>query len=484
MYHGVETLRACNALITGNRLLKAEAEKKLDLTSHLATNYAVELEHFGLFDTSSPNFNTFYPGLTSEDLEPKDEDFVYPVYRALSKTRVRPSAPVSFMEGNALKDSMALLVGQSVFANHEAITGDELGVICKAEWQEAKLVKLASGEDFTIPAGINVTLKLDGKSNPKIARGVMMTPPSIHSVSVTLEFSWQKSHPGYSDDEFFSRLGNYNEKGELVERVVDKIIKYSEISLVPHGADVFAQRVDESGNIVNPEFSKVSYSFSDTSKITHTLTSGDTLGYKQLADISLSNTKAFNKPKPTPMNKTLLAGLMLSLGLTFPTEGLSDDQILQKLTEEATLALTAKQTSLDLANSSISTTTTELQSAKDRLTAAEASVAIMLGDLRTEAVRLATLAMDNQLDAGIQQIIMSSSVDGTKAFITQYSKLVNDKFSGNGSVHHPDGSTLGLDGRLPKTPDTGTIAESLAEIAKTKTKITASSIHSTAFNQK
>lgn len=74
-----------------------------------------------------------------------------------------------------------------------------------------------------------------------------MDPPSIHSNSVSVRFIWDKSHPNLDEDEFWNKLGTYDEKGNLICRVVKEIVSYYETSLVSHGADPFAQKIDEMG---------------------------------------------------------------------------------------------------------------------------------------------------------------------------------------------------------------------------------------------
>lgn len=106
-------------------------------------------------------------------------------------------------------------------------------------------------------------MKIDGLSNPRIARGIQMDPPSIHSNSVTVEFAWEPSHTFEDMWEFYSKLGTYTENGELIRRVVTKIISYKETSLVWHGADPFAQLI-KSGKLNSPAYAGSQYySFSE-----------------------------------------------------------------------------------------------------------------------------------------------------------------------------------------------------------------------------
>jgi len=217
-----------------------------------------EIRNFGLFGNDI-DFNAYYPDVKAEDLQPTDADFVEPLFRGLSETVLNTHYdPISFEKPGVLKKSMNLILGQSVYPNHEAAVGNELGSVSKVFWQE----KYISKEGIEIPAGFNVKLKIDGKSNPKIARGVMMNPPSIHSASVTVTFAWEKSHPELSDQDFRNLRGSMGSDGRMIMKVASKIIAYHEISFVPHGADPFAQKVNDEGEIVNPKYAKTRSSFS------------------------------------------------------------------------------------------------------------------------------------------------------------------------------------------------------------------------------
>lgn len=207
------------------------------------------IEKYGFFG-SDIDYNTYYPDLNLEDLKPKDEEFIEPMFRLLSETIVsRNWLPTDFSKNGVLKASMKMLLGQTVNCDHETNIGNAIGSVSEVIWQEA----YTDGK-FKIPAGINGVLKIDAKANPRIARGIMMDPPSIHSNSVTIQFKWDKSHPEMSDEEFWDNLGKYDKKGNLVCRVCTEIIRYMETSLVSHGADPFAQKIGEDGGIVNPRY--------------------------------------------------------------------------------------------------------------------------------------------------------------------------------------------------------------------------------------
>lgn len=202
------------------------------------------------------DYNTYYPNLDKSELTPKDEEFIEPMFRLLSETIVSKNwNPTDFGQNGVLKASMKMLLGQTVNCDHETNIGNAIGAVSQVMWQESY-----KDGSFTIPAGINGILKIDGKANPRIARGILMEPPSIHSNSVTVQFKWDKSHPSMEDSEFYQKLGTYDSKGEMVRRIVTEVVRYMETSLVSHGADSFAQKIGSDGKIINPTFAKRTWS--------------------------------------------------------------------------------------------------------------------------------------------------------------------------------------------------------------------------------
>lgn len=198
------------------------------------------------------DYNTYYPDLKPEELTPKDEEFIEPMFRLLSATIVSKNwNPTDFGQNGVLKASMRMLLGQTVNCDHETNIGNAIGAVSQVIWQD----NYKDGS-FVIPAGINGILKIDGKANPRIARGILMDPPSIHSNSVTVQFKWDKSHPNMEDNEFYQKLGTYDSKGVMIRRIVTEVVRYLETSLVSHGADAFAQKIGDDGKIINPNFAK------------------------------------------------------------------------------------------------------------------------------------------------------------------------------------------------------------------------------------
>lgn len=360
-------------LDSSNSLLVANTPRSKDidfgdLADKILQNKKTEegFEKFGLFETATPNFATYYPGVSMEDLVPQEGDFIHPVFRALSETTVKGNL-TDFSKNGVLKKSMSLLKGQTIYANHDIVIGSHLGVIEDVRWQES--YKLENG--LTVPAGINTKLKIDGKSQPNIARAILMDPPALHSVSVTIQFEWEQSHPKLTREEFWSNFGQLVQ-GEVVRKVATKILRYYEISLVPHGADPFAKKLDEGGKIISGNIAKSFASFGlstrdayiyglDFKNIAHELNS-ETIP-KSLID------KEFNK-----MDLTKLA---TKLGLSEATE----EAIEAKLTE-----VISNASKIEGLNTQIQTLTGEATQAKDDLATKEAKITELNGQITTLTV--------------------------------------------------------------------------------------------------
>lgn len=242
-----------HALILGHKPEKLTME---NINSKLESE-PQETSQFGLFDRSTPNYTTYYPEVTAEDLNPSEDEFIEPVFRMLSNITVNARHNPIYFPADVLKQNMYKMIGQTVNIDHETAVGNAIGSVKAVEWQNAY-----TANGVKVPAGFNATIKIDGKSNPRIARGILMDPPSIHSNSVTVTFAWKPSHPKMPEDEFRNKLGTFGEDGKLVQRVVTDIQNYHETSLVSHGADPFAQLIKD-GKIVNPSYAGTRYPLSD-----------------------------------------------------------------------------------------------------------------------------------------------------------------------------------------------------------------------------
>nr|DAL41765.1 MAG TPA_asm: hypothetical protein [Caudoviricetes sp.] len=280
---------------SGHSMMVGNLTNKIALPSFSEKFYQasrVEVNKFGLFG-SNTDYNTYYPDVTPEDVKPKDSEFIEPVFRMLSNCIVAKNYMPTEFPKDILKASMGLLLGQTVNCDHETEIGNAIGSVKEVSWQNAYTDETMGIE---IPAGINAVLKIDAKANPRIARGIMMDPPSIHSNSVTVQFEWKPSHSFEKEWEFYDKIGTIAEDGTMVRRIVTNIISYKETSLVSHGADPFAQII-KNGKINNPQYAGATYySFSDMPPMDEK-TLRSKIAYLDFKDIR-SNDIMYNTSKP------------------------------------------------------------------------------------------------------------------------------------------------------------------------------------------
>ena len=171
-------------------------------------------------------------------LAPVEGDYIYPVFRALSAS-VIPGYWLDYSGPGVLQESTAMLTGQTVYKNHDFMDVEQwVGVVNRSFWDP-------EGKQSGDVSGINVEMKIDWRMNPRIARGLLMQPPAIHSASVTVLFEYEYSHPQMTaEGRFWDSLGEVVD-GQLVRLIVTKILGYWEISLVFQGADQLAKQIPE-----------------------------------------------------------------------------------------------------------------------------------------------------------------------------------------------------------------------------------------------
>jgi hypothetical protein len=102
-----------------------------------------------------------------------------------------------------------------------------------------------TGDKFGGVAGINAEYKIDALMSPRIARGLLMDPPAIHSTSMTVLFEFEFSHPDLVEQGRFWQLLGDEVEGEIVRLIVTKVQEYWEASLVFQGADRLAKQIDD-----------------------------------------------------------------------------------------------------------------------------------------------------------------------------------------------------------------------------------------------
>lgn len=404
------------------------------------------VEKFGLF-SSDIDYNTYFPDVNPEQFTPEKDEFIEPVFRLLSNCIVSKNYMPTEFPADVLKASMPLMVGQTVNCDHETNIGNAIGTVKEVFWQESYTV-----DGHEIPAGINGVLKIDGKANPRIARGINMDPPSIHSNSVTVQFEWKPSHNFKDPYEFWDKIGTYDEKGEMVRRIATKIISYKETSLVSHGADPFAQKVDQNNHIVNPGYASSVYnSFSEEVKqkiSTRVIPHYDFKSFGEVA-VMYNTSKTFiegTTPQEDPKSnnnktsKTMNKELQEFLELLFGENMLSLAEGTTASTEIALSAVKAMiQENKDLQESK-TTAENSVQSLKDEVaqlkkTAAENASFIEIGQNHFKETKEATLASYRKLvgegkeDANIIALIESlDSLSSIKSLKASYDAQLEEKF--------------------------------------------------------
>lgn len=409
-------------------------------------NPTMSIGSFGLFDTAAPNFSTYYPSVTAKDFNPAEDEFIFPVYRALSEVIVhRNWNPVDFSKNGILKKSQHLLVGQTVYPNHENSVGNELGAVPEVFWEEAY-----SSKGVRIPAGINARFKLDAKSNPKIARAINMTPPAVHSTSVTVEFLWEKSHATMTEEEFWRGLGKFDKDGNMIRRIATAINRYNEISLVTKGADPFAQKVNKDGKINNPTEAGVRdqqktklaetkvYFIDYQTDILLNRYTGDTL----IAGEEVNTIPAEinnNEQNTNNMNKTFLLALAAVMGLTgdkFSEANITEDVIKEEVTslmQQKALLLKFKELGLTIEKpedvQSLKESLDKWNAIKDKdVTQLEAFKTQVLAELREKTKKLYLKKAEGKPSDAILAMLENATQEVLTGLSEQYTAELEEKF--------------------------------------------------------
>lgn len=219
----------------------------INIPVHATTDYRKEFGVDGPLSLGtmwgSLNDPKFYENIGAADVVPKPEDFIEVPFRLLSATTVGAGTwkATDFSDVNMLRGSMGKLDGKPVYKDHETDLDNWVGIVRATKWSEA-----TTQNGMVIPAGIDGLLAIDAKTNPKIARGVLLG--SIFSNSVTVEFTWEMSHLYDNEWDFYDNIGKLGSDGKMIRRVAKEITNYHESSLVWLGADPFAKAVAEDGS--------------------------------------------------------------------------------------------------------------------------------------------------------------------------------------------------------------------------------------------
>lgn len=387
-----------------------------------------DVTSMGFWDNASPNFANYYPDLDVEDLQPDldEASFIYPIYRALSEVIVHKEwNPIDFSQNGVLKAAMNLLVGQTVYANHEMVVGNELGAIPEVSWQEG----YTTNSGVVVPAGINAKLKIDGKANPKVARNMMMKPPAIHSVSVTVSFEWEPSHTFTSDGDFWRLLGTYAEDGEMVRRIVTKVKAFHEISTVAHGADPFAQKIDDNGEIVNPEYANIIANSTEAS-----LEKPKNFFFDYRTDLVENSAKKETTPSKSNdkddnvMNKHLITLCAL---FSISVEGLTDEKAVEELSSKIKglneAELWDQKKVDDLIAAAVKPKDDKITELESDITKLKDGAPAILKEVKDEVVGLLNKLHENNPPAALVTSLESQDISGLKALRDSYEAQLEQK---------------------------------------------------------
>ena len=382
---------------------------------------------------------------------------------------------------------MKILLGQTVNCDHETNIGNAIGAVSQVMWQESY-----KDGSFTIPAGINGILKIDGKANPRIARGILMEPPSIHSNSVTVQFKWDKSHPKMEDNEFYQKLGTYDSKGVMVRRIVTEIVRYLETSLVSHGADSFAQKIGSDGKIINPTFAKRTWAsyeeYRDDKSKQYFFTDykSDLTSYQEKDDTQGSfndNDAKDNHSNKNNMNEELLKFLESLFGDNMLTleEGKEMNQ------ENVIACIQTLVSSRNELQTSVDNLTTEKTSLTEQITNLNAEVANLkematvgknhIASLRENAVETYKKLMGDKVDETIVTMLNAETTGITTliSLTKDYQARLEEKFpltcSKCGSKDVNRASSIAEDDTEGKTGTQGTDTQRNSESPSTKNVI-------------
>jgi len=488
-----DILVATMTLGAGHSIMVPNVPKGLDLKA-LSEKYfgaakvdKSSIEKFGLF-SSDIDYNTYFPDVTPKDFNPAEDEFIEPVFRLLSACIVSKNYMPTEFPADVLKASIQLMVGQTVNCDHETNIGNAIGTVSEVFWQEAYKIG-----DKEIPAGMNGRLKIDAKANPRIARGINMDPPSIHSNSVTVQFEWKPSHNFENPWEFWDRLGTYDENGEMIRRIATKIISYKETSLVSHGADPFAQKLDTDGKIINPGYAAAVYnSFSEQvkEKISHSCRAYSSTDYKVLGEVAVMHNTSININKgeqPSPVDKNQNKNIMnkelqefleklFGEGMLSLAEG-SSASVELVLTEVKKLVQEKKDLSTQLTEAQNNASTLQERVTTLENEAKENTSFIEMGKNHLKEVREATLASykkisgEEKIDANIVKLIENTaSLDLLVSLKSTYDAQLEEKFplhcADCGSHNINRASSISQEENKDKKPAAKSDEEILNELAE------------------
>lgn len=427
----------------------------------------VEKHSFGWLGNQSD----YYADATKNSVTPKEEDFLRVPFRLITAGIVGGGSwkATDFSKAGILKDSTKMLLGKPVFKDHETDLDNWVGIVESVKWSESFM-----SNGVLVPAGIDGVLLVDVKTNPKIARGLMLG--SIFSNSVTVQFDWTPSHNFDNIYDFYDKIGQLHSDGTMIRRVVTKIHAYHESSLVWLGADPYAKAYAEDGtlkqidtaSVVN--FAKNSAEAKFPTKNEENLTEEQTKDLKKskkyqivfgidenVLSLSSKSDSSKNSETKTTVEMNKFAQLfILAFGASLNlTENSSEDDVklaLDKLSlkddsmkneieklkvAHSTLVEAAKSVQADVTDANIGefvknhsfVANTQLEQYKVDAPFAVAGKA-HLDSQRKEAIRLYKVATGDKANDAVVAMFEKADANAIEGLVAQYTNEATAKFSG------------------------------------------------------
>lgn len=249
------------------------------------------------------------------------------------------------------------------------------------------------------------------------------------------------------DRDFFYKMGSYDEKGEMIRRIVTEIVRYHETSLVSHGADPYAQKITQDGKLNNPIFANRTYNSykeyeDDKNKIYcfsdyKDLKSDDTTENNNKGEEPTENEDTLlNNQNQSQMDKDLLALLesLFGEGMLSLAEG-------QEATPELAIEAVRQLKEANAANqTTITNLTTERDSLSEQVKNLNAQVTSLtaqaevgknyLTQLREDAVATYRKLMGEEADETIVNMLSAETtgVQTIQSLMKDYTKRLEEKF--------------------------------------------------------
>lgn len=363
-------------------MLRQVSMKLMHLDKEHAVKFAASL---GLSLSENP---LGQDGLTSF-LRPQEEDFIYIPVRLLSADSVQGGMfNFAHLGGKALKEAVDKFNDVPILKDHFFTVENIVGRVQGVFWDET-----TPGA----PPGVTGVLKVDSKIDPKTARNLITG--NLDSVSVTIQFDYEQSHPEMSAEDFYWKMGEMVD-GKLVQALVTAVTRIYETSLVWQGADPHAKTIRPDGSIHTP---------------------------------GLSLNPSNNPPhtEDIPMN---FAKLMAKLGIKTDPTAVTDDQLVSALEAAISAATTAGSAPLETKvtelTAQVATLNTDLTAKTTEVTTLKAEVeslkpqaelgAQFLKDQRAEATRLYKIVAAGKEDPAMLSLMESASLEAAKGFITTF----------------------------------------------------------------